>query len=281
MRSARWSDHVVKLKAALESEGWDGDHYRRGYFDDGSPLGSNESLQCQIDSIAQSWAVISGAAEPGRAAQARAAVQQNLVRSADGLILLFTPPFDRSMPDPGYIKGYPPGLRENGGQYSHAAMWAILAQTGLGNGDAAGALFALVNPINHALTPADTARYRVEPYVIAADVYSVAPHVGRGGWTWYTGSAAWMYRAGIEGLLGITRRGDSLCFAPCFPKAWPRVDLRLTLGPSPCSVTITNPHGRCSGIRAARLNGTDLALVAGGLTVPIHLLEGELILETG
>ena len=194
---------------------------------------------------------------------------------------MFKPPFDQTPNNPGYIKGYPPGLRENGGQYSHAAMWVVLALTSMRRGFEAHQLLAQLNPIAHALDKAAVQTYQVEPYVVAADVYSVAPHVGRGGWTWYTGSAAWMYRAGIEGLLGITRRGDSLCFAPCFPKAWPRVDLRLTLGPSPCSVTITNPHGRCSGIRAARLNGTDLALVAGGLTVPIHLLEGELILETG
>jgi cyclic beta-1,2-glucan synthetase len=195
--------------------------------------------------------------------------------------LLFTPPFDHSMPDPGYIKGYPPGLRENGGQYSHAAMWAVLAQTRLGNGDAAGALFALLNPINHALTPAEAARYKVEPYVIAADVYSVAPHEGRGGWTWYTGSAAWMYRAGIEGLVGLTRQGDTLRFAPCFPKAWPQVELRLNLGPAPCVVKILNPHGLGAGLKTANLNGKDIACEAGVLTLALDRLEGALILEIG
>ncbi len=169
----------------------------------------HSSAECQIDSIAQSWAVLSGAADPERAATAMQSMTDRLIRP--DLALLFTPPFDHSMPDPGYIKGYPPGLRENGGQYSHAAMWAILAQAGLAMATRAGALFALLNPINHALTPAEAARYKVEPYVMAADVYSVAPHDGRGGWTWYTGSAAWMYRAGIEGLLGHQRAKATTC----------------------------------------------------------------------
>ena len=278
-RATRWRDHADTVLQAIERDGWDGNWYRRGRFDDGSLLGSASSTECRIDSLAQSWAVLSQAAQPGRAATAMQAMTDHLI--GPELALLFTPPFDRSLPDPGYIKGYPPGLRENGGQYSHAAMWAILAQTGLGNGDAAGALFALVNPINHALTPADSARYKVEPYVIAADVYSVAPHSGRGGWTWYTGSAAWMHRAGIEGLLGITRHGAMLRFAPCFPKAWPQVDLRLTLGPSPCAVRIRNPLGLGTGIKAARLNGAPLECVAGVLTIPLDQLKGELILEIG
>jgi cyclic beta-1,2-glucan synthetase len=219
-RAARWEAHADSVRQAIERDGWDGAWYRRGQFDDGTLLGSASSAECQIDSIAQSWAVLSGAARPDRATQAMQSMTDRLIRP--DLALLFAPPFDSSMPDPGYIKGYPPGLRENGGQYSHAAMWAILAQTALGNGDAAGALFALANPINHTRNPADVGRYKVEPYVIAADVYSVAPHEGRGGWTWYTGSAAWMYRAGIEGILGLTRHGALMRFAPCLPKAWPR-----------------------------------------------------------
>ncbi|MDP1576249.1 MAG: glycosyl transferase, partial [Cypionkella sp.] len=175
-RAARWQAHAESVRLAIERDGWDGAWYRRGRFDDGSLLGSSSSAECQIDSIAQSWAVLSGAAVPERAATAMQSMTDRLIKP--DAALLFTPPFDHSMPDPGYIKGYPPGLRENGGQYSHAAMWAVLAQTRLGNGDAAGALFALLNPINHALTPAEAARYKVEPYVIAADVYSVAPHEG-------------------------------------------------------------------------------------------------------
>ncbi|MDZ4394618.1 GH36-type glycosyl hydrolase domain-containing protein [Cypionkella sp.] len=278
-RAARWQAHAETVRQAIERDGWDGAWYRRGRFDDGSLLGSASSPECQIDSIAQSWAVLSGAATPDRAAMAMQSVVDHLI--TPDVALLFKPPFDQSFPDPGYIKGYPPGLRENGGQYSHAAMWAVLAQTGLGNGDAAGALFALLNPINHALTPAETARYKVEPYVIAADVYSVAPHTGRGGWTWYTGSAAWMYRAGIEGLLGITRTGDSLRFAPCFPKAWPQVEVRLTLGPAPCLVTILNPDGLGTGLKSARLNGVNIPCEAGSLTVAIEQLQGELIVEIG
>ncbi len=278
-RAALWRAGAESVRAAIESNGWDGEWYRRGRFDDGSLLGSASVAECQIDSIAQSWAVLSGAADPARAAKAMQSMTDRLIQP--DLALLFTPPFDRSLPDPGYIKGYPPGLRENGGQYSHAAMWAILAHAGLGNGDAAGALFALVNPVNHALTATEAARYKVEPYVIAADVYSAAPHVGRGGWTWYTGSAAWMYRAGIEGLLGLTRSGDTLRFAPCFPKAWPQVQLRLAYGPAPCRVTILNPHGLGTGITSARLNGAAINCVAGSVTIGIDQLQGVLTLEIG
>ncbi|MDP3340557.1 GH36-type glycosyl hydrolase domain-containing protein [Frigidibacter sp.] len=266
-RAARWRAHRDAVLKAIEAEGWDGAWYRRGTFDDGTPLGSATSDECRIDSIAQSWAVLSGAADPGRAATAMASMTEHLVRPDPGLALLFTPPFDQTPLDPGYIKGYPPGLRENGGQYSHAAMWAILAQCRLGNGDAAGALFALVNPINHALTPEAAARYKVEPYVVAADVYSMPPHDGRGGWTWYTGSAGWMYRAGIEGLLGLTRVGDSLTLDPCFPKGWPQMQATLTLGTTRLQITITNPGHTGHGIAAADLDG-----------VPLEIAEGRLIL---
>ena len=165
------------------------------------------TTECRIDSIAQSWAVISGAADPERAARAMAAVERELIRPQDRLALLFTPPFDKTPLDPGYIKGYPPGIRENGGQYTHAALWSVMAFAALGEGDKAAALFSLLNPINHARTRADVHRYKVEPYVVAADVYAAAPHVGRGGWTWYTGSAGWMQRAGVESILGLRLRG--------------------------------------------------------------------------
>jgi cyclic beta-1,2-glucan synthetase len=219
-RGARWRAHAVSLREALERDAWDGEWYRRATFDDGSWLGSSTNEECRIDSIAQSWAVLSGAADPQRARLAMAALDQHLIRRDDGIALLFTPPFDQSLHDPGYIKGYPPGLRENGGQYSHAAMWAILAFAKLRDGNRAAGLFALLNPVNHARMPTDTARYKVEPYVVAADVYSVAPHVGRGGWTWYTGSAGWMYRAGVEGILGIRREGNFLVVNPCIPDSW-------------------------------------------------------------
>ena len=268
-RAQRWRTHAKAVHDAIEAQGWDGAWYRRGTFDDGTVLGSAASDECRIDSIAQSWAVLSGAADPARARTAMASLTQHLVRPDPGLALLFTPPFDRTPMDPGYIKGYPPGLRENGGQYSHAAMWAILAHAKLGDGDAAGRLFALLNPINHALTPADAARYKVEPFVVAADVYSTAPHEGRGGWTWYTGSAGWMYRAGIEGLLGLTRAGPTLHMKPCFPKAWPKLSVTLTLGDARFVITVLNPDKTGQGIVSAQLNGVALQGGAGGIAVPL------------
>jgi cyclic beta-1,2-glucan synthetase len=269
-RAARWRAHRTSVLQAIESHGWDGEWYRRGTFDDGTLLGSATSDECRIDSIAQSWAVLSGAADPDRARQAMASMTQHLVRPDPGLALLFTPPFDRTLLDPGYIKGYPPGLRENGGQYSHAAMWAILAQTRLGDGDAAHRLFAMLNPINHAMTRDDADRYKVEPYVVAADVYSTPPHAGRGGWTWYTGSAGWMYRAGIEGIVGLTRRGDSLCLNPCFPPTWPELKVTITLGAARYSVSILNPDATGRGIKSARLNGDDVSAAVDGLTIPLQ-----------
>jgi cyclic beta-1,2-glucan synthetase len=189
---ALWRGQMGALQEALEREAWDGHWYRRGWFDDGTPLGSSVNEECRIDSIAQSWAVLSGVAAQDRAAQAMAAVEAELVLPHDGLALLFTPPFDRSPNDPGYIKGYPPGVRENGGQYTHAALWSVMALAALGEGGRATGLFWMLNPINHARTRTDMHRYKVEPYVVAADVYNAAGHIGRGGWTWYTGSAGWM-----------------------------------------------------------------------------------------
>ena len=267
-RAGNWRRHAASVTRAIERDGWDGAWYRRGTYDDGALLGSATSPECRIDSIAQSWAVLSGAADPARAAEAMQSLTRHLVRPDPGLALLFTPPFDSAPQDPGYIKGYPPGLRENGGQYSHAAMWAILAQCQSGNGDAAGALFALLNPINHALTPQAAARYKVEPYVVAADVYSTAPHEGRGGWTWYTGSAGWMYRAGIEGLLGLTRAGPQLIFDPCFPKHWPQVEATLNLEASRLLVTILNPGQSGHGVARAELDRVSLPVANARLTVP-------------
>ena len=197
-RGAIWRAKAAALRGSLEREAWDGEWYLRGWFDDGSALGSAASEVCRIDSIAQAWAVMSGAADSERAARAMAAVERELIRPQDGLALLFTPPFDHTRLDPGYIKGYPPGIRENGGQYTHAAVWSVMAFAGLGQGDKAAQLFSLINPINHARTRASMQRYKVEPYVVAADVYANPRHVGRGGWTWYTGSAGWMQRAGIR-----------------------------------------------------------------------------------
>ncbi len=268
-RAGRWRAHAAKLRAALERVAWDGDWYRRATFDDGTWLGSKDSDECQIDSIAQSWAVLSGAAEPARAARAMAALDRLLIRREAGLALLFTPPFDQTPHDPGYIKSYPPGLRENGGQYSHAAMWAILAFAKLGDGDKAAALFKLLNPINHSRTRAAAERYKVEPYVVAADVYSVAPHEGRGGWTWYTGSAGWMYRAGIEGILGIRRAGGELIVEPCLPAAWPGFEARVQVASTLYEISVTAPAAGDHLTCTALLDGAAVTLTDGCLRVPL------------
>ena len=233
-----------------------------------------------IDYIAQSWAVLSGAADPQRARAAMDAMNAELVRADDALALLFAPPFDRTAKDPGYIKGYPPGLRENGGQYSHAAMWAVLAWTRLGDGGRAAELFALLNPVNHALAPAAVERYRVEPYVVAADVYSVAPHTGRGGWTWYTGAAGWMYQAGVEGILGIRREGASLVIDPCLPPEWPGYEGRVTVADTRYHIRVTRlgtTLGR--GNARATLDAQVLPRREGALRLPLDGGQHELRLE--
>jgi len=279
-RAGRWRAHASSLREALEREAWDGRWYRRATYDDGAWLGSKDSGECAIDAIAQSWAVLSEAADPARAATAMASLDEQLIRRGEGLALLFAPPFDRTPRDPGYIKGYPPGLRENGGQYSHAAMWAILAFAKLGDGAKAAELFALLNPINHAGTPQETARYRVEPYVVAADVYSVAPHVGRGGWTWYTGAAGWMYQAGIEGILGIRREGASLVIDPCVPPEWPRYEATVTVGDSCYEIRVVSLSARSRGISQALLDGVALPVAQGQVRVPLlagaHILRLEI-----
>jgi cyclic beta-1,2-glucan synthetase len=188
-----------------------------------------------------------------------AAVERELIRDDDGLALLFTPPFNRTAHDPGYIKGYPPGIRENGGQYPHAAAWSVMAFAGLGEGAKAVALFSLLNPINHARSRSDLRRYKVEPYVVAADVYSAADHVGRGGWTWYTGSAAWLYRAGIEAILGLRVSGGALHLDPCIPQAWPGFQATLRRGSTRFEIEVKNPAGVAKGVASAQLDGTEVA----------------------
>jgi cyclic beta-1,2-glucan synthetase len=265
-RAAAWRRHVTALQAALERHGWDGGWYRRGYFDDGTPLGSAQNTECRIDSIAQSWGVISAAATPDRAARAMAAVEEYLVRRDDGLVLLLTPPFDQTPLDPGYIKGYVPGVRENGGQYTHAAVWVVLAFAMLGDGDKAGELFGMLNPINHTSTRAGVHRYKVEPYVAAADVYAAPAHVGRGGWTWYTGSAGWMYRAGIEWILGFRPRGRFLHLDPCIPRAWPGFEIAFRYHSSRYEIRVENPHGVTRGVSAVILDGQ---VLVDGAAIPL------------
>ncbi len=277
-RAMRWRAHAASVREAIERDAWDGQWYRRATFDDGTWLGSKDSLECRIDSIAQSWAVLSGEADPARAAQAMASLDDHLIRRDEGLVLLFTPPFDQIPHDPGYIKGYPPGLRENGGQYSHAAMWAVLAYARLGQGDKASELFALLNPINHALTLQDAERYKVEPYVVAADVYSVAPHAGRGGWTWYTGSAGWMYRAGIEGILGLRREGGFLVIDPCIPAAWPGFEATVTIGSTRYDIRVETTVARGGGVAYAVLDGAEPTQSAEAVRVAIDGERHKLIL---
>ena len=267
-RATAWREHAGALKAALEAQAWDGDWYRRAYFDDGTPLGSVVNEECRIDSIAQSWGVISGGAEPSRAARAMAAVDEYLVRREEGLLVLLAPPFDRTALEPGYIKGYPPGIRENGGQYTHAALWSVIAFATLGEGDKAHGLFSMLNPIEHAKTRGNADRYRVEPYVVAADVYGEHAHVGRGGWTWYTGSAGWMYRAGLEWLLGFRVRGSLLQLDPCIPRAWPGFEVTFKYRESRYEVKVENPLGVMRGVSTVEVDGASLPLGAG----PVRLV---------
>ena len=208
------------LQGNIELQAWDGQWYRRAYFDNGEPLGSASNPECQIDSLPQSWSVLSGAGDPARSRQAMQMVDERLVRRDSRLIQLFDPPFDKSPMNPGYIKGYMPGVRENGGQYTHGAIWTAMAFAKMGQGELAWELFDLLNPIHHSATPAQINTYKVEPYVIAADVYAVSPHTGRGGWTWYTGSAGWMYRLLVETLLGVNLEGNRLILNPHLPKSW-------------------------------------------------------------
>jgi cyclic beta-1,2-glucan synthetase len=231
---------------------WDGEWYRRAYFDDGTPLGSAQNAECRIDSISQSWAVLSGAAPRERAERALDSVRTHLIRRAARVVLLLTPPFDRSELEPGYIKGYVPGVRENGGQYTHAAIWAAMAMAQVGNGDEAVELFHMLNPVNHTRTDAGVGRYRCEPYVIAADVYAREPHEGRGGWTWYTGSAAWMYRLGLESILGFRRRGAVLSLAPRIPAQWPGFALEWRFGTSRYEIEVQNAEpARADSVHAS------------------------------
>jgi cellobiose phosphorylase len=216
----RCQKEAAQLRLNIEQNGWDGEWYRRAYFDDGSPLGSASNQECQIDSIAQSWSVLSGAGDAKRAHMAMEAVDKRLVHREHALVQLMDPPFDKSNLNPGYIKGYVPGVRENGGQYTHGAIWMAMAFAQLGDSRRAWELLAMINPINHAKLPEGIATYKVEPYVVAADVYAVPPHTGRGGWTWYTGSAGWMYRLIVESLLGLQLEIDKLSFAPCIPADW-------------------------------------------------------------
>ncbi len=270
-RATAWAVHLESLTKALDRDGWDGEWYRRGFFDNGSPLGSKDSDECQIDAIAQSWSVLSGVADPKRAGQAMASLEKHLLDDQGELLRLFTPPFDKTVQEPGYIKGYPPGVRENGGQYTHGATWAILALARMGKAAEAWRLFSLISPVNHGRNP-DV--YRVEPYVIAADIYSVEPRRGQGGWTWYTGSAGWFYRVATEGILGVTKRGDRLHFDPALPPEWDGYEADLRFGDATYHVKVVT--GAKS--KAIKLNGRKITKPDEGVAIKLDG-EHEIIVE--
>ncbi len=270
VQARRYRKQAKLLCEALETNAWDGSWYRRAYYDDGTPLGSANSDECKIDSLAQSWAVLSGAGDPQRAEQAMASVVDLLVNLDNQMILLFTPPFDKTERDPGYIKGYLPGIRENGGQYTHAATWVVWALAELGQGDLAQSLFRLLNPVYHADTFDKMLRYRVEPFVVAADVYSMPPYKGRGGWTWYTGSASWMYRLGVEAILGFQRAGKTLKINPCIPKNWEWYEITYLDGETSYHIRVENPDGVNRGLKRVKLDGKTLPKKV------IHLLDDSL-----
>ena len=249
-----WREQAAELAAALEASGWDGDWYLRGFFDNGVPLGSHANPEARIDSMPQSWAVISGAGDPARARRAMDSAQRQLVNEGDRVALLFTPPFDHSEPHPGYIMGYPPGVRENGGQYTHGSLWLAMAWARLGDGDAAVRLLKMMSPVENARDPQSVERYRGEPYVVSADVSSAPGRAGRSGWTWYTGSAGWMYRIWIEEVLGFKLRGNRLTVEPVIPEDWPGFEITYRHGKTIYEIAV-----RRSDKRVVELDGREAA----------------------
>ncbi len=276
--AARYRQAARQYASKLE-EAWDGEWYRRGYYDNGTPLGSAQNDECRIDSISQSWAMLSGAVPARFAERAMDAVRAYLIARQSRIILLLTPAFDHSAQDPGYIKGYPPGIRENGGQYTHAAVWVVMAIARLGSGDEATELFHMINPVNHTRTPADVARYRIEPYVMAGDVYSRDAHAGRGGWSWYTGSAGWMYRAGLESILGLRRRGNTFVIDPCVPSTWAEYSISWQHHSTYYEIAVTNPDHVWKGVTSAELDGAAvdhmaIPIVDDGKTHQVKIVLG-------
>lgn len=257
-RGYRYEKVLENLVDSIEKNAWNGEWYIRAFFDDGKPLGSQECNECAIDSIAQSWAVISGFGKNDRVEKAMESVEKYLVKEEEGMVLLFTPPFDDIDQNPGYIKSYIPGVRENGGQYTHAACWVIIAFSMMDKGDEAWKIFNLLNPINHSRTPIECAKYKLEPYVCAADVYMAEPHVGRGGWSWYTGSAGWFYRAGVEYILGFKKRGNKLYIDPSIPKDWEGYTIKYRFGETIYKIEVKNPSNVNAGVNYLKVNGTKI-----------------------
>jgi cyclic beta-1,2-glucan synthetase len=247
-----------RLAETVEATAWDGAWYLRAYFDDGNPLGSEENIEATIDSLAQSWAVISGMANTERSEMALNSAEKYLVKTKENLVLLLTPPFDKTPLDPGYIKGYPPGVRENGGQYTHGSLWLAMAFARSGKGDKAVELLRMMSPTVHTQTPEANALYKVEPYVMAGDIYDLKTQVGRGGWTWYTGSAAWVYRIWLEEVLGFKLRGQTLLFNCAIPKEWDGFKLHYRYKTSTYDIAVTNPHHISCGTPFIKLDGVSL-----------------------
>jgi cellobiose phosphorylase len=278
-RAAHYREQAEAYRKAIEANAWDGAWYRRAYYDDGTPLGSAQNRECRIDSLGQSWSVLTGAGDKERARQAMASARRMLVKEEERLILLFTPPLDQTEKDPGYIKGYLPGIRENGGQYTHAALWTIWAFADLGETETAVSLYRLINPIHRAATLAQADHYKVEPYVISADVYGVSPHQGRGGWTWYTGSSGWMYRLGVEGILGLRRRADCLQVRPRIPDTWPGYKLSYHHNETTYAITVER-QGEGHEVQhvvldGKRLNGRDIPLLDDGRDHQVTVTIGQ------
>jgi cyclic beta-1,2-glucan synthetase len=266
-RFEKWNQHIFNLKKSIEGEAWDGLWYRRAFYDDGTPLGSSINLECKIDSLAQTWGIISKAGDQLRVVSAMESVEKILIKKTDQLILLFAPPFDKTSLDPGYIKGYLPGVRENGGQYSHAAVWCIYAYIGLKQGQKATEIFSMINPINHSRDKLEVDRYKVEPYVLAADVYSEPPHLGRGGWTWYTGSASWMYRVGIEGILGLKISENKLIIHPCIHPEWKHYKINYRYIDTLYEIEVKNPDGLSTGVSKYFENSSELVDHRAGVSL--------------
>ena len=279
IRAERCRTDAGRLRGRLEAC-WDGEWFLRGYFDDGTPLGSVYGSEGRVDSIAQSWAVLSGAVALPLAERAMDAVRTQLVNRGAQTILLLTPPFDHAQPDPGYIKAYLPGVRENGGQYTHAAAWVVMASARLGHGDEAVELFHMLNPVNRTRTSAALERYKAEPYVVAGDVYANSSHEGRAGWTWYTGAAGWMYRAGLESILGLRRQGQRFAIDPCVPSTWSEYSISWRTGSARYEITVSNPQRRCRGIAVATLDGSAvnpdaIPISSDGATHAVHVVLGD------
>jgi cyclic beta-1,2-glucan synthetase len=283
--AAKYRDQAERYRKAIEASAWDGEWYRRAYFDDGSPLGSRESDEAKIDAIAQSWSIISGAGDPDRARIAMKSFNKHLVREDARLLVLLAPPFDKTAHDPGYIRGYLPGVRENGAQYTHAALWAVMATAMSGEGARAFELFQMINPVTHANTPDSIATYKVEPYVVAADVYTAEGQLGRGGWTWYTGSASWMYRVGLESLLGFQKHAGKLIIDPCIDPTWKEFGITYRFGKSTYEIRVVNPEGVDHGVASIEVDGADatkgIELVDDSRTHQVTVTLGDPARRTG